>query len=141
VVEHPLGKGEVVSSILTGSTTESPTNKGFLRTHVKRALQNRAEQNAKRRAKTHQISTKCSPGVLLSDDQRTTAVKALTYAAALCSMLPAHYTPIPQRRHRPDRDAGREAGRRRPLGQDRAQAPHKTWTEGTGAREGRLIVI
>jgi hypothetical protein len=93
VVEHPLGKGEVVSSILTGSTTESPTNKGFLRTHVKRALQNRAEQNAKRRAKTHQISTKCSPGVLLSDDQRTTAVKALTYAAALCSMLTAHYTP------------------------------------------------
>jgi hypothetical protein len=28
--EHPLGKGEVVSSILTGSTTESPPNKAFL---------------------------------------------------------------------------------------------------------------
>jgi hypothetical protein len=27
VVEHPLGKGEVVSSILTGSTTKSPPAK------------------------------------------------------------------------------------------------------------------
>jgi hypothetical protein len=30
VVEHPLGKGEVVSSILTGSTIKTPINRGFV---------------------------------------------------------------------------------------------------------------
>src|SRR5260370_15078910 len=30
VVEHSLGKGEVVSSILTGSTRKAPTNRHFL---------------------------------------------------------------------------------------------------------------
>ena len=63
VVEHPLGKGEVVSSILTGSTRKSPINKGFSDTRGKRARRIRAEQSTTRRAKTHQISTKCSADV------------------------------------------------------------------------------
>src|SRR5262249_11820056 len=56
VVEHPLGKGEVVSSILTGSTIKP----GFYRITV---VQNRAEHNAKQRIKTHQIRTKRSGDV------------------------------------------------------------------------------
>lgn len=63
VVEHSLGKGEVVSSILTGSTRKSPINKCLSHTREKRARQNRAEQSTTRRAKTHQISTKCSADV------------------------------------------------------------------------------
>ena len=63
VVEHSLGKGEVVSSILTGSTTKSPINRGFLHVRKDVALQNRAEQNAKRRAETHQIRPKRSADV------------------------------------------------------------------------------
>src|SRR5262249_26509186 len=51
VVEHPLGKGEVVSSILTGSTSKT----GLSRNNP---VQVRAEQSAKRRLKTHQIRTK-----------------------------------------------------------------------------------
>src|SRR5262249_32263878 len=53
VVEHPLGKGEVVSSILTGSTSKMGARQIA-------PLQNRAEQNAKRRTNTHQIRTICS---------------------------------------------------------------------------------
>src|SRR4029450_2909189 len=45
VVEHPLGKGEVVSSILTGSTNKSGTSRICPR-------QNRAEQSMKARRKT-----------------------------------------------------------------------------------------
>jgi hypothetical protein len=56
VVEHPLGKGEVVSSILTGSTRKSGISRNDAR-------QNRAEQSTTRRAKTHQISTKRSTDV------------------------------------------------------------------------------
>ena len=63
VVEHSLGKGEVVSSILTGSTRKSPINKGLSHTREKRARQNRAEQSTTRRTKTHQISTKRSADV------------------------------------------------------------------------------
>jgi hypothetical protein len=53
-IDTNLGKGEVVSSILTGSTMKSG---GF----VTAPLRNRAEQNAKLQGKTHQIHTKRSP--------------------------------------------------------------------------------
>jgi hypothetical protein len=68
VVEHPLGKGEVVSSILTGSTNKLGTSQIAI-------LQNRAEQNAKRRAETHQIRTRRSPSGLrkLFDELRESA--------------------------------------------------------------------
>ena len=63
VVEHSLGKGEVVSSILTGSTRKSPINKGLSHTRenaLGKIVQNKART---RRAKTHQISTKRSADV------------------------------------------------------------------------------
>jgi hypothetical protein len=63
VVEHSLGKGEVVSSILPGSTIKT----GLSRTGP---AQNRAEQNMKLRADTHQIRTKRSPRVPRSADQQ-----------------------------------------------------------------------
>ena len=44
-VNLTLGKGEIVSSILTGSTRKSPINKGLLHTREKRARQNHAEQS------------------------------------------------------------------------------------------------
>src|SRR5215813_1081759 len=50
VVEHPLGKGEVVSSILTGSTRKSGTSQN-------RPRQIGAEQSRIWRAYSHQIST------------------------------------------------------------------------------------
>jgi hypothetical protein len=53
VVEHPLGKGEVVSSILPGSTNKMGASANL-------PLQNRAEQNKKMHENTHQIRTKCS---------------------------------------------------------------------------------
>jgi MYM-type Zinc finger with FCS sequence motif len=66
VVEHPLGKGEVVSSILTGSTDKSGISDNAL-------LQNHTERNAKRRVQyapnphqtfavrsTHQIELRTS---------------------------------------------------------------------------------
>src|SRR5262245_17255881 len=56
VVEHPLGKGEVVSSILTGSTDKSGTSQN-------RPRQIAAEQSRIWRAYSHQISTKCSGDV------------------------------------------------------------------------------
>src|SRR5262249_21221108 len=56
VVEHPLGKGEVVSSILTGSTSKSGTSSLS-------SLQNSAEQSAKRRGNTPQIRPARSPFV------------------------------------------------------------------------------
>jgi hypothetical protein len=56
VVEHSLGKGEVVSSILTGSTNKSGISRNA-------PLHQRAERNAKRRLETHQIRTKCSADV------------------------------------------------------------------------------
>jgi hypothetical protein len=68
VVEHPLGKGEVVSSILTGSTNKLGTSQIAF-------LQNCAEQNAKRPAETHQIRTRRSPSGLrkLFDELRESA--------------------------------------------------------------------
>jgi hypothetical protein len=63
VVEHPLGKGEVVSSILTGSTNK-------IGVCQLAPLQNRAEQNAKRRTNTHQIRTICSLHVQSRREQR-----------------------------------------------------------------------
>ncbi len=53
VVEHPLGKGEVVSSILTGSTDKMGVSQFA-------PLQNHAEQSKNLRADTHQIRTRCS---------------------------------------------------------------------------------
>src|SRR5262249_16773951 len=50
VVEHPLGKGEVVSSILTGSTDKSGTSQN-------RPRQIEAEQSRIWGAYSHQIST------------------------------------------------------------------------------------
>lgn len=48
-----LGKGEVVSSILTGSTSK-------MGAFQRAPLQNRAGQTAKRRANAHHIRTICS---------------------------------------------------------------------------------
>jgi hypothetical protein len=59
VVEHPLGKGEVVSSILTGSTNKTGLS-------ALCPVQNLAEHNAKLQAEyapnPHQTSTICSGG-------------------------------------------------------------------------------
>src|SRR5215831_16415145 len=63
VVEHPLGKGEVVSSILTGSTDKSGTSQN-------RPRQIGAEQSRILRAYSHQISTKCSGDVHYLQDQQ-----------------------------------------------------------------------
>ena len=63
VVEHPLGKGEVVSSILTGSTDKSGTSQN-------RPRQIGAEQSRIWRAYSHQISTKCSGDVHYLQDQQ-----------------------------------------------------------------------
>jgi hypothetical protein len=55
VVEHPLGKGEVVSSILTGSTTKSPINKGFCKREknaLGKIVQNEARNDAAKRTKS-----------------------------------------------------------------------------------------
>ena len=75
VVEHPLGKGEVVSSILTGSTRKSPIDKGLSHTREKRAWQNRAEQSTTRHAKTHQISTKRSVDVHAASGDTSRRIK------------------------------------------------------------------
>jgi hypothetical protein len=83
VVEHPLGKGEVVSSILTGSTKKMGASQSA-------PLQNRAEQNAKRRAQTHQIRTKCSPRVPHAEEcpictrQRCASAVAYSYWCEIC---------------------------------------------------------
>ena len=55
VVEHSLGKGEVVSSILTGSTRKSPINKGLSHTRenaLGKIVQNKARLDAPKRTKS-----------------------------------------------------------------------------------------
>src|SRR2546422_8711574 len=61
VVEHPLGKGEVVSSILTGSTRKSLVPSMFWQLPSKRLV---AESCRTERDATGEIRTKSAPSVL-----------------------------------------------------------------------------